>query len=97
MSFTATFLQTAAVTNFQIIPFVRGAVGLSAFAGLVMFFKPLLTGIARALVLMVRPRLTRDEQAARRQMRDAKLMQRMINSSQGPSHAAELRAMAARG
>jgi hypothetical protein len=97
VSFTATFLQTAGVANFQVLPFVRGALGLSAFAGLVVFFKPLLTGIARALVLVVRPRLTRDEKAARRQMHDAQLFQRMINSSQGPSHAAELRAMAARG
>ena len=77
-----------------VLPLVRGVLGVSAFAGLIVFFKPLLTGIARALVLMVRPRLTKDELAARRHMRDAKLLQRMINSSQGPSHAAELRALA---
>jgi hypothetical protein len=29
-------------------------------------------------------------------MRDAKMLQRMINSSQGPSHAAELRALGSR-
>lgn len=97
MSFTATFFQTSGFGSFPIIPFVRGAVGVSALAGLAMFFKPLLTGIARALVLVVRPRLTKDELASRRQMRDAQLFQRMINASQGPSHAAELRAMAARG
>lgn len=95
MSFTASLFQTSA--NVPVMPVIRGVIGLSAFAGLAMFFKPLLTGIARALVLVVRPRLTKEELLARRQLRDARLMQRMINSSQGPSHAAELRAMMARG
>lgn len=96
MSLTANLLQTVAVANLQIMPFVRGTLGLSALAGLMVFFKPLLTGIVRALVMVVNPRLTKDQQAARRHMRDAQLLQRMINSSQGPSHAAELRALAAR-
>jgi len=96
VSITANLLQTAAVANIQIMPLVRGVLSLSAFAGLTMFFKPLLRGIARALVLVVRPHRTREEKTARRQMRDAQLLQRMINSSQGPSHAAELRALAAR-
>jgi len=34
-----------------------------------MFFRPLLVGIARALVLVVRPRPTKDELAARRKKR----------------------------
>ena len=97
MSFTASFLQTAGMADFPLLPFVGSALGLVALAALVMLFRPLLTGIARAMVLVVRPRLTRDEQAARRQMRDAQLFQRMINSSQGPNDVAELRAMAARG
>ena len=85
------------MADFPLLPFVGSAFGLLALAALVMLFRPLLTGIARALVLVVRPRLTREEQAARRQMRDAQLFQRMINSSQGPNDVAELRAMAARG
>lgn len=97
MSFTATFFQTAALGNFPVLPFVRATVGISALAGVAMFFKPLLTGIARALVMVVHPRLTKDQQAARRLMRDAQLFKRMINASQGPGDAAELRAMAARG
>ena len=80
----------------QIFPLVRGVFSLAAVAGLLIFFKPLLVGIARALYLVVRPRLTKDERLARRQMRDAQILQRMINASHGPSHAAELRAMAAR-
>lgn len=95
MSFSASLFQTSA--NVPVMPVIRAVVGLSAFAGLAMFFKPLLTGIARALMLLVRPPLSKEERQARRQLRDAKLMQRMINSSQGPSHAAELRAMMSRG
>ena len=80
----------------QIFPLVRGVFSIAAVAGLLVFFKPLLVGIARALFLVVSPRLTREERQARRQMRDAQLLQRMINSSHGPSHAAELRALASR-
>lgn len=94
VSFTASFLQTASAA--PILPIARSLLGLSAFAGLIVFFKPLLTGIARALVLTVRPRRTREQKAARRHMRDAQLMQRIINASQGSSHTAELRALAAR-
>jgi hypothetical protein len=94
VSFTASFFQTAALDSLALLP---AALGLFALAALLMLFRPLLSGIVRALVLVVRPRLTRDEKAARRQMRDAQLFQRMINSSQGANDAAELRAMAARG
>jgi hypothetical protein len=94
VSFTASLFQTSA--NVPVMPVIRGIIGLSAFIAVAMFFKPLLTGIARALVLIVRPPLSKQERVARRQLRDARLMQRMINSSQGPSHAAELRAMMAR-
>ncbi|MDQ2987968.1 MAG: hypothetical protein M3R60_02570 [Pseudomonadota bacterium] len=78
------------------MPLVQGLLSVSLLAGFIVLFKPLLTGVVRALVLMVRPRLTKDELAARRHMRDAKMLQRMINSSQGPSHAAELRALGSR-
>jgi len=95
VSTTATLLQTAA--GVQIFPLVRGVFSLAAVAALLVFFKPLLVGIARAMLLVVRPRLTKEERLARRQMRDARMMQNMINASQGPSHAAELRALASRG
>jgi len=45
---------------------------------------------------VVKPRLTQEQRAARRHMRDAQMMQRLINSCNAPSHAAELRAIAAR-
>jgi hypothetical protein len=50
-------------------------VQLTLLGGLLMFFRPLLVGIARALVLVVRPRPTKDELAARRKLRDAKRAQ----------------------
>lgn len=46
-------------------------VQLTLMGGVLMFFRPLLTGIVRALVLVVRPRPTKDELAARRKLRDA--------------------------
>ena len=68
-----------------------------ALVGVLLFmFRPLLIGLARAALLVVRPRLTQDERRARAQLRDARILQRMINASSGPSHAAELRAIAAR-
>lgn len=98
MTATISLFQTAvgAVSNTSVFPMVRGVIGFSLFAGLVVLFRPLLTGILHALTLVVKPSLTKEQRAARRHMRDAQMMQRLINSSSGPSHAAELRALAAR-
>jgi hypothetical protein len=86
--------QSASVV--PVLPLIQGILSVSLLAGFIVFFKPLLTGVVRALVLLVRPRLSKDELSARRRTRDAKMLQRMINSSQGPSHAAELRALGSR-
>lgn len=65
--------------------------------GLLVLFKPLLRGCARAAVLIVKPKLSKEERLQRRQMRDAMMLKRMLNTSEcGASHAAELRAMASR-
>ena len=94
MSTTATLLQATA--NVQVLPLLHGALGLSILAGFLMLFRPLLMGLFRALVLTVRPRRTKEERIARRQLRDARQFQRIINASQDPSQAAELRALSAR-
>lgn len=94
MSTTATLLQTTA--GVPVLPLVRGALGFAVIGGLLMFFKPLLVGLFKAMVLVIRPRLTKEQRAARQVARDARMLQRMINASHGPSHAAELRALAAR-
>jgi hypothetical protein len=76
---------------------IQQAFVLMAVAGLFLFFKPLLIGTARALLLVLRPRLSKEERLARGKLRDRRMLQKMINSSSGPSHAAELHAMGARG
>ena len=70
---------------------------LTALAGLLLLFKPLLVGLARAGLLVLKPRLSKEERRARRAQRDAQLLQKIINRAQGPNDAAELRALAARG
>jgi hypothetical protein len=69
-----------------------------AFAvGFLVLFKPLLRGLALAAVLVVKPKLTKEQRLQRRQMRDAALLKRLRNSHKvSPSEAAELQALAAR-
>ena len=58
MSFVATFTQF----SFPVLPIadlLRLALVLALGAGFVMFFRPLLSGIVRALVLTVRPRIAK--------------------------------------
>jgi hypothetical protein len=50
----------------------RGMLYLSVLSGLILFFRPLLKGFARALVLTVRPRKTNAEQAARLHLQNAR-------------------------
>ncbi len=95
MSFTSSMFQS--VAGVPVMPIVGVMLGVSAVAGLGIFFKPLLTGLLRAAVLVVRPRLTKDELAARRQLRDIKLMKKMINAAHGVSQTSELHAFASRG
>jgi len=71
MSFSDILIQTPAMA----LPFtdvLLGMVQLTLLGGVLMFFRPLLVGIARALVLVVRPRPTKDELAARRRQHDAR-------------------------
>ena len=94
MSFTSSMFQSA--TGTPVLPLIALMLGVSAFAVVTVFFKPLLSGLFRAAVLVVRPRLSREEQAARRHLQDTRLMKRMINSAHGVSETAELHALAAR-
>ena len=74
MSFAATLFQTP-MTALPFMQLFVSMVQLTLLGGLLMFFRPLLIGIARALVLVVRPRPTKDELAARRKLRNAALAQ----------------------
>ena len=66
MSFTANLFHAAGavLTAAPLAEVARGVFNLAAVAGLLVFFRPLLTGIGRALVLTVRPRRTRQVNAA---------------------------------
>ena len=72
------------------------ALGLVATAMIV--FKPLLTGLMRAMVLVVKPRLSQDERLAQRRMDNVQALYRLSRSMDGvhPTLANELRAIAAR-
>jgi uncharacterized membrane protein len=99
MSFAATLFQTTGVMvpAMTFAHVVHAVFSLAALAGFLMFFRPLLTGMARALMLTVRPPETRDERAARRNLRNAASLQRVINTANAANDAAELRTAASRG
>ena len=85
------------VQNFSLVAAGELALVSGAVCALVVLFKPLLRGLARAAMLVIKPKLSKEERLHRRQMRDAMMLKRMLNTSEcGASHAAELRAMASR-
>lgn len=62
-------------------------VQLTLLGGVLMFFRPLLTGIVRALLLTVCPRPTKDELAARRKLRDAQRTRHPVPAATTAVHA----------
>jgi hypothetical protein len=92
MSFTAALFQ-APMTGLPFMQLFTSMVELAVLGGLLMFFRPLLIGIARALVLVVRPRPTKDELAARRKLRDASLAQQAIATAAAVTASTEARAL----
>lgn len=71
-------------------------IALTLLCALLVMFRPLLLGLVRAAILVVHPRLTREQKLERAHLRDLRVLQQAINASSCPSHAAELRALAAR-
>ena len=63
MSFVATFTQFS-FPALPIADLLRLALVLALSAGVAMFFRPLLSGIVRALVLTVRPRIAKPGRTA---------------------------------
>ena len=88
----------AAVSDISLLSALQIALGAVAAAALLALFKPLLLGVARAALLVVKPKMSKEQRLAARQMRDAMMLNRMLNAMDGsaPSHAAELRALASR-
>jgi len=87
----------SALQDFSLIAALQLALVAAVSIGLLVLFQPLLRGCARAAMLVVKPKLSKEERLQRRQMRDAMMLKRMLNRNEcDPSHAAELRAMASR-
>ena len=68
MSLSAPFVQLSFLLP-SIAGLVRASLVLSLFAGLLIFFRPLLTGVTRALVLALRSCLSRKERAGAPEVR----------------------------
>jgi hypothetical protein len=82
-----------------VAPIARPLLGLSAVVAFLLIFKPLLVGLLRAALLLVKPRQSIAERKVRSALRDVVMLNRMareLESSQ-PSLAAELRGFACRG
>lgn len=93
MSSTAALVQTVATVPYGQVFSTTMYVAL--LGGLILFFRPLLVGIGRALYLTVRPRRSRAELAARRALDEALALKRKL-ANLDPVDAAEVRAMGIR-
>jgi hypothetical protein len=83
MSFLSSVVQMsgALAAGVPLPQLVRALTGISAMAGCAVVFRPLLTGIGRALMLGVRQRLGCKQLAARRQRYEAATLQRGISQT----------------
>jgi hypothetical protein len=83
----------------SIIASARPLLGIGILTTLLVVFKPLIVGMLRAALLLLQPKLSREEKMAKRNLRNILTIRRMANDldRSSPSMAAELRALAARG
>lgn len=93
MSSTAALVQTVAAVPYGQV--FSSTMYIALLGGLVLFFRPLLVGIGRALYLTVRPRRSKAELAARRALDEALALKRKL-ANLDPVDAAEVRAMGIR-
>lgn len=83
MSFASSLTQF----TFPALPpaeLLRAALLLALLVSVLMFFRPLLSGIVRALILTLRPRMTKEQRAARLAQKTGAVLQRAIDSAKGP-------------
>jgi len=66
---TAFYAVSAAVLDISLLNVLQIALVMVAIAAFALLFKPLLVGIARAMVLVVRPKLSRDERLAQQELK----------------------------
>lgn len=100
---TVAFPAEAALPALQVfaanaLSIARPLLGLGILAALLVVFKPLLVGMLRAALLVIRPRKSLQERSSRRMLESVLLMHRMARDVEGshPSLAAELRSIASR-
>jgi hypothetical protein len=97
------FPAEAALPAFQVfavnaLTIARSLLGLGILAAMLVVFKPLLVGVLRAALLVIRPRKSLQERSSRRMLESVLLMHRMARDVEGshPNLAAELRSIASR-
>jgi hypothetical protein len=91
------FVSAAQFTPLSVGAALQVLLACACAVGFLVLFKPLLRGLALAAVLVVKPRVTKEQRLQRRQVRDAALLHRLRNAHNvSPSEAAELQALAAR-
>ena len=91
-------LPVAEVAISTLVAAARPLIGLSILTTMLLVFKPLITGMLRALKLTIFPNKTREEKSALRNLRSMLAVRRIANEldSTSPNMAAELRALASR-
>lgn len=92
-------MPMAQVAFSTIIASARPLLGIGILATMLIVFKPLIIGMLRAALLLLQPKLSREEKTAKRNLRNILTIRRIANDldNSSPSMAAELRALAARG
>jgi hypothetical protein len=82
----------------NILSLARPALGLGVLAAVLVTFKPLLVGLLRAALLVVKPRRSLQERSERRILQSVLMINRLAREYETtqPSLAAELRSIAAR-
>lgn len=77
---------------------IRPLLGLGVFATLLMIFKPLVVGVLRAALLVLKPRESIEQRTVRSRLRGVLTLNNMANEleSSQPNVASELRALASR-
>ncbi|MYM32998.1 hypothetical protein GTP44_00910 [Duganella sp. FT50W] len=58
----------SALQDFSLIAAIKLALLIAVGGGLIVLFKPLLLGCVRAAVLVVKPKMTREQRLQRRQL-----------------------------
>ena len=92
-------MPVAQVALSSIIAAARPLLGLGILTTMLIVFKPIIIGFLRAALLLLQPKLTREEKTAKRNLRNILTIRRIANDldNSSPSMAAELRALAGRG